>query len=286
MTTRSQFIVSIFAALLFAGSAQAFVGSIAIGLGQANEVGKVKVAFSADAEIETEEGKFSSKMNYQDEKLRDVINMGGQTMTTITRYDLEKTWTIMGQGMYMENDIGESEQSPDYKLVERSVVGKENVNGQETTKYKTLYESSRGKFGGFTWYNNDNIAVKGFMISEENGEKTRILFNLTNINVGPQAGELFELPAGASKFTMPSFGGMKGMQNPQSMGGGAASDSMPDSASVPDAAGQQPGAQQDPSIAAEASEAAKEGAREATVEESKQTAKDAVKKGFRSLFGR
>lgn len=300
MTTRKIITVTIFVALLLgAGSSQAFVGPIAIGLGQANEVGRVKVEFSADAEIETEEGKFKSQINYKNEKLRDVINMGSQTMTTITRYDLKKVWMLMGQGMYMENEIGQSDQSPEYKLVERAVVGQETVNGQDTTKYKTLYESPRGKFGGFTWFNKDNIAVKGFMVSEENGEKQRILFNLSNLVVGPQSDELFNLPAGARQFTMPNFGNMQGMQgmqgaqNPQTMGGASSSATTSDSANAAGisasgaaAANQQAGAQQEESIAAEAADAAKEGVREGTVEESKQTAKDAVKKGFRSIFGR
>jgi len=289
MNTRYLVTVIISAALLLgAVSAQAFVGTIAVGLGRANEVGEIKVQFSADAEIETEQGKFSSKMNYKNGKLRDVVNMGGQTLTTITRFDLDKSWTLLGQGMYIESEIGESERSPDYKLIERTIVGEEHVNGQDATKYKTIYESQDGKFGGFTWYNKDNIAVKGFMISEQDGEKTRIMFNLTNLVVGAQPDAVFELPAGAQPFTMPNFGSMKGLQG---MGGRSAGTSMATSAgseaaaTANDTAGQPvDDGQQDPSIAAEAASAAEEGIREGVVEESKQTAKDAVKEGFRSIF--
>lgn len=202
--------------LLFVTStAQAFVGTIVVALGRAADADPIKVEFSADAQVETEENKLNTKVFFKHDKLRDELQMGGQKMVTIQRFDLDKSWVLLGQGMYMENRLGESQQAPEYKLIEKSVVGEEVVNGMQTTKYKTVYEGPRGKFGGFTWLNADNIAVKGFMLSEENGQKQRIMFELRNIQVGTQDDALFEVPAGSRKLDMGGFGGMiPGMSRP------------------------------------------------------------------------
>ncbi len=52
------------------------------------------------------------------------------------------SWMLMGRGMYMESNLGESEQAPEYKLIEKEVVGEEVVNGMQTTKYKTVYQGA------------------------------------------------------------------------------------------------------------------------------------------------
>ncbi|RKZ12007.1 hypothetical protein DRQ50_12645, partial [bacterium] len=136
--------------------------------------------------------------------------MGNQSMVTIQRFDLNKSWILMGQGMYIENDLGESAQAPEYKLIEKEVLGEEIINGMQTTKYKTVFQGPGGKFGGFTWLNADNIAVKGFMISKENGQKQRIMFELRNIQIGNQDDALFDLPPGSRKMDMGGIGNMMG----------------------------------------------------------------------------
>jgi hypothetical protein len=205
-----------------AGAAQAFVGTIAVALGEMNEeVGRIQTPFAADATLETEQMTANTRVFYQPGMVRDEINMGAQQMTTIRRFDLNKVWTLMGQGMYMEVDPDQgSDQAPDYKLVSREIVGREVVNGMETTKYKSVYQGKDGKFGGFTWYTDDNIAVKAFIISESKGDKERIKFEFTNLQRGPQDDALFELPAGAQPMTIPGMGGMPDMRQMQQQYGG------------------------------------------------------------------
>lgn len=303
MTFRNYIHLSLLVLLLtFAGSAQAFIGSIAVGLGQSGEFEKIKGPFSADAEIETEDGKFKSNIRYDDEKLLDVVNMGGQTMRTITRYDLNKTYMLMGQGMYMENDIGKSDRTPEYEVKEFEVVGEEVVNGQQTRKIKTLHESKDGKFGGFLWVNDNNVAVKGFMVSDDGKERQRILFNLTNYKPGPQPPESFNLPANAKPFSMPSFGDMAGMNGAPGSQGMQGNQSMPDmnsmkqmkqsqqypqdidgSDTMTDAAGAT-GDPSDTGLAGDAKDAADQGVtqgvKEGVFEESKNAAKGLINKGF------
>ena len=199
--------------LTFGGTAQAFVGAIAVGLGQMNDdVGQIETAFAADAKIETEEMTAITRIYYKPGMVRDEIDMGGQKMITIRRFDTNKVWMLMGQGMYMEIDLEQgSKQVPEYKLISRELVGPETVNGMATIKYKSVYETKDGKFGGFTWFTEDNIAVKGFLISETKGKKQRVKFEITSLEREPQADSLFELPPGSKKINMGGFGGMPDM---------------------------------------------------------------------------
>jgi hypothetical protein len=195
--------------VLLSSTAFAFVGPIAVGLGRMNEVGEIETSFAADATLETQEMSVDTRINYQPGMVRDAMQVGGREMVTIRRFDLGKIWMMMGPGMYMEiaADQG-SEQAPDYKLVSREIVGPETVNGMKTTKYKSVYETQDGKFGGFTWYTDDHIAVKGFLVHEIKGEKQRLKFEIKNLERGEQPDSLFEVPEGARKINMQGFPGI------------------------------------------------------------------------------
>ena len=274
------------ACLVFGGSASAFVGQIAVGLGAMNEVGQIDTAFAADAKVETEEMNVNTRIFYKPGKLRDEMSMGGQEMVMIRRFDLNKLWMIMGQGMYMDVDPnGGSDQAQQYKLISREVIGPETVNGMQTTKYKSVYETKDGKFGGFTWFTDDNIAVKAFMIHETKGEKQRLKFEITDLRRGSQSDTMFEIPAGYQQFNMGGFAGMSNpgaMANPAEMTGASGSQPQPTygtSAEVP-------AGTEESGIADEIAGAAVDGAEEAAVEETKKGVKDSVSKGIRSLFGK
>jgi hypothetical protein len=197
---------------MFSAQAHAVGGSIAVGLNEANQLDTVQVSFVADATIETDEFSVTERIYYVPGMVRDDMQMSGQQMVFIQRYDLGKLWMLMPtQNVYMETDVSEpSEQLEQYRLVEREVIGQETVNGMDTTKYKVIYENSKDKFGGFTWFTDDLIAVKAFLISEENGEKQRIQFDITNLIRGPQDSSLFDLPEGSTKLDMTGMAGMPG----------------------------------------------------------------------------
>ena len=197
--------------VLFSNAAHSFVGGMTVALGRTAQMGEVKTPFSADALVNTEQNQATSHVYYSPGMVRDDMDMGGQKMTSIQRYDLGKVWILMGPGMYMEQKIGESAQAPEYKLVERTELGKDTVNGMDTTKYKTVYEGPDGRFAGITWFTDDNIAVKGDIVSESKGENQRILFTLSNLKRGKQPASLFELPKGARRFDIPNMAGMTGM---------------------------------------------------------------------------
>jgi len=280
------------ACFTIAGAAQAFVGTIAVGLGEMNEdVGRIQVSFAADAKLETEDMTATTRIHYQPGMVRDEMDMGGQQMVTIRRFDLNKLWMIMGQGMYMERDPEEGgDQAPDYQLVSREVVGREIVNGMETTKYKSVYKNKDGKFGGFTWFTDDNIAVKGFMISETKGAKERMTFEITKLERGPQDASLFEIPAGYQKFDMGNnLAGMGAMrqqaeqaqraQQAQQQGSQASNPY----GSQPQQAGQQ---QEEGGFVEEVAEDSANEAKDSASDEIVKGIGSGVRKGFGRLFGR
>jgi hypothetical protein len=261
--------------LVMAASAQGFVGQIAVGLGEVEERGRIDVSFSGTATFETEEMTTDATVYYEPGKVRDEINMQGQDMVVIRRFDLNKFWMLIGHGMYMEVSPDETEEKTrDYTLVSREKIGRETVNGMETTKYKSIYETSDGKFGGFTWFTDDNIAVKAFMVHESKGEKQRMKFEFKSLQRGSQDDALFELPAGAKPFSMGNmmsgFGQMSGQNTPASAG--------------------QPPAQEDASaaegedrdLAGEVVDEAQDSAMDATI----RGVSDSVSKGIGKLFGK
>ncbi|MGI9331180.1 MAG: LolA family protein [Gammaproteobacteria bacterium] len=270
--------------LIFAGAAQAFVGTIAVGLGQmTDEVGEISTPFSADATLETEEMTANAKVYYQPGMVRDELNMGGQQIVTINRFDLNKVWMIMMQSMYMEVDPEQgSDQAPQYELVSREIIGRETVNGMDTTKYKSVYKTKDGRFGGFTWYTDDNIAVKAFMVSETNGDKQRVKYEFSNLQRGPQDPSLFELPPGAQKMNMGGLSGMSGMMNQQQRQ--AMQQNQPNTGTA--APQPQSAEEQEPGFVEEVAEKSTEEAKQSASDEIANEIGSGVRKGIGRMFGR
>ena len=250
----------------------AFGGGIAVGMSRLNADGSLAEAldlsFTAKATMETEEYNIEETMYYSPGKLREEIAMTNQNMVTIQRHDLGKLWMIMPQGMYMEHPLdAPSEQAKSFRLIQREQVGTETVNGMQTTKYKTIWETDDGRFGGFSWVNGDGIAVKAFLVSEQNGEKQRIRYQITEISMGEQPDSLFEVPDGFAKMDlsgMRGFAGMTGGMQPPQQGSPEEQSSLPE----------------------DLTEAATEGAKESAESETRYQVGKKVRDGIRGLFSR
>jgi hypothetical protein len=124
----------------------------------------------------------------------------------ILRRDKQLGWMLMpAQKMYQQVDLAKARQqsgaAPDSD-VEITQVGSESVSGFDTTKYKMLMKD--GSAGGFIWITSEGIAVKMDMLSKADGAKTRVTMTLTNVQIGTQDPQLFEVPEGYA--AMPAFG--------------------------------------------------------------------------------
>jgi len=166
------------------------------------------VEYSADRTIESDAGTFSGKVYSATDRERSETSMQGMQTVMILRRDKQLGWMLMPtQKMYQQLDFAKARQqsgaAPDSE-VEITQVGIETVAGFEATKYKMLMRD--GSAGGFIWITTEGIAVKMDMLSKAAGTKTRMTMTLSNVQIGAQDPQLFEVPEGYT--SMPAMGGL------------------------------------------------------------------------------
>lgn len=180
-----------------------------------------QVSYSADYIMETSEVAMRGKMNVMPGKERreDFIE-DGETMISIRRDDLGKTWILLpSEQMYMEFNAGAPQDDtnsrapgPEDYDTQMSEAGREEINGLMTNKSKVIMTGKDGsKMGGFWWTTDDGILVKMDVIAIDQGEKMRMKRELSNIVVEPQDEALFEIPEGYNSLMMGIGAGMLGI---------------------------------------------------------------------------
>ena len=174
------------------------------------------VEYSADQSIETEAAAMKGKVYATPTKERREMGQGGANMIMITRHDKKVVWTLMPEEkMYMEMPMKESTEKTDmsaYKI-EQTPLGEEKLDGQVMDKSKIVMTHSSGsKMGGFMWTTKQGILAKMDAIAVDKGSKNRFKMEQTNIKVGKQPADLFEIPKGFQLMNMGGMGDMlKGM---------------------------------------------------------------------------
>ncbi len=182
------------------------------------------VEYSADEHMETEEISMQAKVYHAPGKERREQDMSGMQQIMIMRRDKGVVWILMPeQKMYMEMKMGQGKKDAadikDY-TIEYTVVGEDVVNGINTTKNKVIMTDKKGnKFGGFMWVSMEGIMVKMDTVSKVEGAKMRVKMERKNLKIQKQDSQLFEIPSGYNKMSMPGIGGgfnmqgmMKGME--------------------------------------------------------------------------
>jgi curli biogenesis system outer membrane secretion channel CsgG len=172
-----------------------------------------KVEYSADQVMETADGSIKGRVNYAPGKERREMLAGGKKMTLILRHDLQRSWMLMHDDrMYMDQDIQKAPAGGNvsgHKIVERTRLGQETVNGISATKSKVVMQSANGeRMTGFFWNSREDIVVKMDISADDSKSKTRVKMELSNLKVGKQDAALFEIPPDYAKMEMPSFGSM------------------------------------------------------------------------------
>jgi hypothetical protein len=188
---------------------------------RAEEVPASDAEYSADFIMETAEGASNGRLNVAPGKeRREDLLQDGDTMVSIRRDDLRRMWMLMpAERMYMEISMDQPAPpgtkrppSPEEYETKMTREGSEELNGLVTTKYKVIMTGKDGsKMGGFWWMSDEGVLVKMDVISVIKGEKTRMKRELTNIQVGPQSPDLFEIPAGYTSMSMGLASGMLGL---------------------------------------------------------------------------
>jgi hypothetical protein len=222
--------------------------------------------------METKDGQFSFTERKAPGKQVMGMDMGGMQAIVIMREDLNKAWAVMPEmGMYREMKIDQAlESSADNMQVSKiEEVGREDVNGHSSRKFKTNFKDRNGKGAGFMWITDEGVPIKMDMIYKNRGMKgQRMKMELTELNMREQAAHHFELPEGLQPMNM---GAMLGMaRNMQKETG--------QNQQTNQSAG---GQSRDPNLAEEVGEAAKDESERAVINETR----GAIRKGIRGLFG-
>jgi hypothetical protein len=136
----------------------------------------------------------------------------------IVRLDLNVTWMIMpAEKMYMEQPINRQALPKTTKEVggevERVSLGKEEVDGKPTEKFKVTYTEGTKRVVMYQWVTEDS----GFPIKME-AEDGSWSQEYKNLSLGAQPASLFEPPEGFEKTSMPS--GMPSMEEMMKKVGG------------------------------------------------------------------
>ena len=152
----------------------------------------------------------------------------------------------------------------DVDFSEASEVGRERINGHDCTKYKAMFKDKQGGTGGgYYWVSDEGILMKVNMIYQSRKLKgQRMVFVMSDVQIGPQDPSQFEVPANYSKMGFGSMMGQMG-QDPQLQGNNG-----------------QP--YEEPDLDEQVGDAVEDEAEQAVVDE----ARNSVRKGLSKLFKR
>lgn len=181
----------------------------------------INAEYSADEVVETADSVSKSKIYSTPTMERREMSEGGQQMIAITRHDKKIVWSLMPEEkMYMEMPIGQSDTKKEEKTdlsaykIEQTPMGQETVNGVVLNKGKMIMTGKDGsKMGGFMWTTKEGIIAKMDALSVEKGKKDRFKLEMTNLKIGKQPADLFEIPKGYEKMDMGAMEGMGDMGN-------------------------------------------------------------------------
>ena len=172
------------------------LGFLCCGISYAAEIAANE--FSADMISHSGKNTVQAKIYVAGDKTR--IEMPGSIM--ITRLDKKLTWIVMSvQRMYMEQAIDlKAVPKTAEKLIgeiERVSLGMETVDGKSAEKFKVTYKEGPANVTVYQWLGASKIPVK----IEDAGGAWSIEYK--NLSVEPQPANLFEIPEGFKKFSMP-----------------------------------------------------------------------------------
>jgi hypothetical protein len=182
---------------------------------------KPTVSYTGLRVIESPEGEFRQRVYWTPDKVRTETEMPGMAVVNIVREDLGVMWILPeGGGMCLEQSLEENEamslapgaEAYDPEDMDFRELGTETIDGRTVTKYEVLSRNEMGENRALFWVTEENIPVR-MEVEPATGEATNTVFiTLEELEVGPQADELFE--SGMECRPMPAMPqGMPGAGN-------------------------------------------------------------------------
>lgn len=164
-------------------------------------------------------------------KMYTEMNVGGMSSGVILREDLQASYILMpSMGFYqektLEGGILQTSNGMEFSKIEK--VGKENINGHPSTKFKTRFADNEGKGVGMIWVTDTGVPIKLDMIySTSNMKGERITMQFTELNLRPQDPAVFEPPANLKLLDMSNMGSLGTSMNTGSASQGTGSNPAP-----------------------------------------------------------
>lgn len=163
-------------------------------------------AMSFSAEIYSSDGQ-NGKIYMDSEKMR----METSEIISITRHDKKLIWLLMPETkMYMEQVLNPADANnkhipsgePSTDAVERAFVLRETVNGYASDKYKVTINSQGSHY---EWISSDPGITMSVKTAAIDGSWWNEYRNISLVKPDP---DLFEIPSGYAKMSMPGMSGM------------------------------------------------------------------------------
>ena len=161
--------------------------------------------FSADMVNRVGKQTMTGKIYVSHDKVR--MDMAESIM--IIRSDKKITYMVMpSQKMYMEHPIDLSKAPKVAKAlvgeIERVSLGKENVNGYDTEKFKVTYKENKKEISVYQWIKDGQFPIKVEAVDGSFSTEYK------NLKVGSPSADLFEPPSGYTKMEMPNVKSLMG----------------------------------------------------------------------------
>lgn len=136
------------------------------------------------------------------QKIRQEINVEGETNVTILRLDKKVSWTLMPEKQYMEVSFPFDPNQPN-KEVEyvETTIGNETVNGYACKVIQYTYKDK--KLGVLIQWYSESLGFAVKTQTKDSKGKINSTVEYKNIKQGTQPDSLFEIPAGYQKFSLP-----------------------------------------------------------------------------------
>lgn len=172
----------------------------------------MNVSYDGVRIMEFQGGSFEGTEHRAPGKMYFEMHMANMTTGVILREDLQKSYILMpSMGFYREDSLKggmmQSANGMEFSKIEK--VGREEIIGHPSTKFKTKFKDNEGKGAGFMWVTDTGVPIKMDMIYSTRkfkGERINMVF--TELNLREQDPAIFELPANLKPMGMSSIGDM------------------------------------------------------------------------------
>lgn len=162
--------------------------------------------FSADQITKQDGETITSKIYTKDKKSR--IEIKGQPGYTIMRQDKNTMWIVMPEEKSYMEMVFDPTLKPTVEdkftgEISRKLIGSENINGHPSDKYEVTYKEGNKVQRVYHWIAKDiNFPIKTAAIDGSWSSEFK------NIKMDKQPDNLFEVPSGYQKMSMPMMPGM------------------------------------------------------------------------------